>query len=924
MGGMAQRSIVGREDEVARLRAARDAARAGHPTVVLVLGEPGVGKSSLLSAALGDGGDPATSSMPAPTSAVMVTASGDEAEVDLDYGILDQLRRGFPVPPEQRHLAEPAQRGADPHRVGAGLLRLIDVAQLGRLLVVVVDDAQWADRPSLEALTFGARRLRPADTVLLAVACRADAVGQLPSGLVKLAEESGHLVGLAPLDAAAVGELAQRRYGRPLPAAAAARLRRHAGGNPLHTRTLLDELPYEALVRPGDLPAPRSYAGLVLTRLAGCGPDAQSLLTALAVLGTRVRLAEAAAVAGVTDPLPAAEELTARDLARLDETTTGWDLAFPHGLVHASVAADLSPSRRVALHAAAARVTTGDDALRHRLAAAHGPHADLVAAARAAATNRAKEGMRAAAARLLLDAAPVASSPAAREALVLDATIHLLVAGEPLGRLAADVAGFAEGPARSYVLGRLALSAGSLGEAEQHLTRAWNQASAATLGSPDARLAGPAADLLAILALQERRTTDTAAWARRALRAGSESTTAATILCHALALDGDLAGAESEMTVLLDSGPSAAVGMDARLGRGVVRVWANDLDGAGADLAEVARQVGERGSFLAEATVRSFQAEADYRAGRWQDALVTAEVAASIVDDAGEMWLAALPHGVAASVLAALGRTPEAERHAEAAGAAADATGSLPARMWAQQAQLRVASARGAHADVAAIGDTMAAGGGDAVPEGVHHWLATYAEALVALGRLDVATEVVATLAGHAERAPADVSVAAELARARGLLVAARGDQAGADDAFAYGLALDATRSRPFERARLELAAGAHQRRMGRRRAAAELLARAADRFEALGAVPWSTRTAHELERCGLRPKRRSEARDAELTAQERLVARLVATGLTNREVASELVISAKTVEHHLSHVYAKLGVRSRTELAAQLAPTVP
>jgi DNA-binding CsgD family transcriptional regulator len=91
-----------------------------------------------------------------------------------------------------------------------------------------------------------------------------------------------------------------------------------------------------------------------------------------------------------------------------------------------------------------------------------------------------------------------------------------------------------------------------------------------------------------------------------------------------------------------------------------------------------------------------------------------------------------------------------------------------------------------------------------------------------------------------------------------------------------------------------------------------------------MGAAPWATRCARELDACGLRPRRRTRgtplAGDAALTAQERLVAHLVAGGRTNREVAAELVITTKTVEHHLGRVYAKLGLRSRSELAARLA----
>jgi DNA-binding CsgD family transcriptional regulator len=377
------------------------------------------------------------------------------------------------------------------------------------------------------------------------------------------------------------------------------------------------------------------------------------------------------------------------------------------------------------------------------------------------------------------------------------------------------------------------------------------------------------------------------------------------------------------MSELLATETRPAILLDARLGRGVTRMWADDLEGARADLLEVLSQADEHGSFLAEANVRCFLAELDFRAGRWEDALDVAEGAASVVDDAAEAWLEALPHGVAATVLAGRGKVDEARPHARAATASADATGMTGARLWSLHSWLRIAAAQADHAQVVAIGDRLVAEGWDAVPEGVHRWGADYVESLVAVGRLDDADAAVSALADQAARSPEDVALATDLARARGAVAVARGDQEAAEVAFESGLALEGGDARPFERGRLELAAAAHQRRTGRRRAAADLLARAGDRFEALGAAPWSELCAREVERCGLRPRSRSEARDVDLTAQERLVARLVATGLTNREVAAELVISAKTVEHHLGRVYTKLGLRSRTELAAHLAPAL-
>jgi DNA-binding CsgD family transcriptional regulator len=587
--------------------------------------------------------------------------------------------------------------------------------------------------------------------------------------------------------------------------------------------------------------------------------------------------------------------------------------------MQAAIVGDLSPSRRVALHAAAAAVTEGDAALNHRLAAAVGPDPGLVATARARAAAHLAAGAVALAARQLLAAAPLAASPAEREHLVAVAAAQLALSGVPVDGLVTEVRGFPESALRSCVLGRSALTTGDPVAAERWLADAWDRARRPGAGEDACAVAAPVADLLAILALHRRDTAGIVTWSHRALETGVPSGLSATLGCHGLALEGRFDEAVQEMTAILASDPPLELRLDARLGRGVVRVWADDLDGAESDLAAVDAESGTLRSILARVDVRSFRAEAAYRAGRWPEALDLAESTASVVDDAGDPMAVALPHAVASFVLAGMGRMAEASAHAEAAAANARATGLMPARLWSAHAALRVAAAAGDHAEVVRLGDGLVAEGFDSLPEGIHHWRATYVESLLALGRLDDAATVAAQLAGHV--APrADVSVQAEAARAMGLVAGARGDRPGAEAAFAAGLALDASASRPFVRGRLELAAGAQLRRAGQRRAAATLLAQAAGRFEALGAAPWALRCAREAQACGLRPRPRtaSDDRGRELTAQERLVARLVAGGHTNREVARELVISTKTVEHHLGRVYTKLGVRSRTELAAQ------
>ena len=185
-------------------------------------------------------------------------------------------------------------------------------------------------------------------------------------------------------------------------------------------------------------------------------------------------------------------------------------------------------------------------------------------------------------------------------------------------------------------------------------------------------------------------------------------------------------------------------------------------------------------------------------------------------------------------------------------------------------------------------------------------------EALVALGELDDAARLHARLEREAIRHDR-AWPRAESLRCEALLLAARGDLAAAHEATERALAVHDGIHAPLERARTLLVQGQIARRRKQKRAAGVAFDAALALFEPLGARQWAQRTRDEAARLGRR-------RQTDLTASEGRVAQLVAQGLSNKEVASALFVTVHTVEVHLSHAYAKLGVRSRTQLAGRLA----
>jgi DNA-binding CsgD family transcriptional regulator len=187
-------------------------------------------------------------------------------------------------------------------------------------------------------------------------------------------------------------------------------------------------------------------------------------------------------------------------------------------------------------------------------------------------------------------------------------------------------------------------------------------------------------------------------------------------------------------------------------------------------------------------------------------------------------------------------------------------------------------------------------------------------EALIAVGELDGAKEVLATWQERAAAVDRAWTLAI-LARCRALLLAARGDLEGALASFERALADHARSTDPFHEARTMLALGRTQRRAKKRAAARATLKDALTRFEWLGAPLWAEQVRAELTRIGGRTGSRDE-----LTAAESRIAELVAQGQTNREVASALFLTVHSVETALTRIYRKLGVRSRAELASHFA----
>ncbi len=356
-----------------------------------------------------------------------------------------------------------------------------------------------------------------------------------------------------------------------------------------------------------------------------------------------------------------------------------------------------------------------------------------------------------------------------------------------------------------------------------------------------------------------------------------------------------------------------------RSARGVLRLVDDDLDGARADLASVAATASRLGILNTAAYGFAYLARAEWVAGAWDDAVVHAEraVAINLESDFGFMQTAVV--GIAVLVPAARGDWTSAEGYVRLM--AEGVVGYERSMVALGMSRARIGEARGdAQAVLTALEPVQRFPHRDAADEpGFWPWQDLYADALVVGGPRRRGRRVPRP-ARAARAAAGRRSAVARLARSRGRVEAAAGRPERAEEAFRVALAATEDLDMPFERARVELAAGQVLRRAGQRRRAADLLAAAERRFTGLGAQPYAERCAKELAASGLKPTARLDRDRAALTSQELVVARLAAGGRSNREVADELIVSVKTVEYHLRNAFQKLGVSSRRQLPDRLA----
>jgi DNA-binding CsgD family transcriptional regulator len=918
-------ALFGREAELSSVGAFLERPRSG-PVALVLFGPPGIGKTTIWRWSL---------EMADERGIRVLVARPGEAEARLAFaGLIDLLELVPPtalaaLPVAQAAALEVALRRAPPGRVrvdtlGTSLATLAAIRELAAQgpILIAIDDVQWLDGATARALGFALRRLTT-EQVGVVVSLRATEGARLPDIIRALPGDVVERLEVGPLHLGALDQLLRARLGVGFLRPTLVRIEAASGGNPFFAleigRTLLRR---GIRFAPEALPIPDSLTGIVRDRLASLNPAAADVVVVAAALSTPTRQSVQAAV----DPALRDQDGLAHAMQAGVLVREGERLRFSHPLL-ASVAYEMAgPTLRRAVHERLARVLSEPEERARHLALASERTSERVARALDLGAQHARDrGATEAAAQLseLACRRTPANRPDDARRRTIQTAENLIRAGDPdAARLHLEraLSLTPDGPPRAEVLIHLA---------ESHSAADWD--AKVELLKEAARQAGESAPRIAAERLlggagvvMMRDLGGALRHAQTAVRlAEARGDRAEVALCLTMvgrlelllgnAVDPGLFRRAIELEPTLHkyhivSRPSYTVARD-------VWVPAGRFSDARTQLESLRAEALRIGDWDALPMILADLADIELRAGAWQGSLQLANSGVQASNQIGQPGLRAYALNRLALVLAHLGQVTEARAAGEAALIASREVPATANWIWAECTLGFVHLSMGNASEAAQrmlppIERLRDAGWRH--PDGLRV-VADAIEALTVLGRLDEA-EALLHWFDRDKVHPDRASSAAVLTRCRGLLLASMGEAESAVRALEAAVELHTRVPEPFAHARTLLVLGEVQRRARRIGAARRSLHSALTVFEELGARLWAERARQARGRVGGRQPARGP------TETQRRIIELVAAGRTNREVADALFMSPHTVDSHLRQIYRERGVRSRTELARQVA----
>ena len=920
--------VVGRKAELLVLQAFLEDIGSG-PAALLLDGDAGVGKTTLwregLEMARGQGYR-VLACQPVESEAKLSFA----ALGDLFGAVVDGASSSLPGP-QARALdvallrAEPEGAPPDNRAVSLAVLEVLRAASRDTPVLVAVDDVQWLDAPTSRVLEFALRRLDAEGVGVLATARSGAGVATVPLGLDRFMPEGRfRRLDVGPLTVDALGILVRTRLGTGFLRPTLVRLHAMSGGNPFFALEIARaSLRGDQPATGQPLPVPQSLRELVRRRVSALPADArEALLVAAAVSSPTVDVVQQA-----IGRRKAADALAKGAEAGVIEVDRG-QIRFAHPLFGSAIFSEATSEQRQELHRRLAGIAVDpEERARHLALGTDGPDEAVAAALDEAARRAHARGAPDAAAELFEMAMRLtaADRPDELQERSLDAANHHVAANataraRALLEEAVDRA--PPGPFRARALRKLAsvrAEEGSWTAAFPLFRRALVDAGEDPVlrGSMEQGL-GYAGLFLGDLATAAKHTRAALELAEQ----GGDPAALAEALQFVVYVEflmgtgprwdllerGIALEPQTEELRLMNVLPSST--------RAQLLKYTEEFDAARSAFLGLLEHAQERGQEHAIPMLRYHLAELECWAGHWDLAERHAQGAVEAAVQTGMAFYRTMALYATALVDAHRGRVDAARSAATEGLDLAEAAGVSTTRLQHLSVlgfvELFVGNPAGAHRHLGRAAELAAAMG---IQEpGVFRFVPDEVEALVALGDLEGARALLDPFEEQGRRLDRAWARATG-ARCRGLLLAATGDTEGASEAMAAALEHHRRVPEPFALARTWFSQGRVQRRAKRKREARESFERALAIFRDLGAEVWAERAGREASRVGLRAPDRFA-----LTATEERVASLVVQGHTNQQVADALFMSARTVEWNLSKIYRKLGVRSRTELAARLA----